>query len=74
MKRGDRVRVVGGAYDGKLATIVTLNGSCAMCRFFSPVQRRSGTWSEQTWVAKRQLAPLLSPRVSLPPANPVEQQ
>ncbi len=56
MKRGDKVRVTGGAYDGRKAVIVSLNGSCAMCRFFKPVQRRSGTWSEQTWVAKRQLA------------------
>ena len=55
MKRGDQVRVKGGAYDGRRATIVSLNGSCAMCKFFRPVQRRSGTWSEQTWVAKLQL-------------------
>jgi len=55
VKTGDSVRVKGGAYDGKRATIVSLNGSCAMCRFFRPVQRRSGNWSEQTWVAKRQL-------------------
>ncbi len=55
MKPGDRVRVTGGAHDGKAATVVFLNGSCAMCRFFRPVQRRSGNWSEQTWVAKRQL-------------------
>lgn len=56
MKAGEQVRVTGGAHDGKQAVIVSLNGSCAMCRFFKPVQRRSGTWSEQTWVAKRQLA------------------
>lgn len=38
-----------------ISKLVSLNGSCAMCRFFRPVQRRSGNWSEQTWVAKRQL-------------------
>lgn len=64
MKRGDRVRVVGGAHDGKQATIVKLNGSCAMCRFFKPVQRRSGVWTEETWVAKRQLELVEQPSAS----------
>lgn len=61
MKRGDRVRVRGGAYDGRAATIVFLNGSCVMCRFAQAVQRRSGTWSEQTWVARSQLEVVAGP-------------
>lgn len=55
MKAGDQVRVKGGAHDGRLALIVALNGTSVKCRFYSPVQRRSGTWTEETWVARRQL-------------------
>lgn len=55
MKPGDQVRVTGGAHDGKLARVVSLNGTAVKCRFYRPVKRRSGIWTEETWVARIQL-------------------
>jgi hypothetical protein len=59
MKAGQLVRVAGGACHGMAGYVVRPNGASTLVRFTQPVQKRNGMWSEEVWLATRQLEAVL---------------
>lgn len=56
MTAGQSVTVTGGACHGKTGIVVRLNGASTLVRFAEAVQKRNKQWSEEVWLATRQLA------------------